>query len=76
MAVDVVRGVRGSEGISAMKLSVMFEPRDLWIGLYWDRRKVGKRIEHDSCLGRVWVDTFRLYLYFCIIPTLVLKVVL
>lgn len=24
-----------------MRLTVKFEPRDLWVGLYWDRRADG-----------------------------------
>lgn len=42
----------------------MFEPRDLWIGVYWDRR----------CLPLELKPV--LVLYICFIPTLVLRLVL
>jgi len=40
-----------------------FEPRDLWLGLYWDLVVTG-----DS--------SFALHLYFCLVPLLPIHVVL
>ncbi len=40
-----------------------FEPRDLWVGFFWDRR-----IEIS---GRT-----RLWVYCCLFPTLVIRVIL
>ncbi|MES2155920.1 MAG: hypothetical protein V4510_12365 [bacterium] len=39
-------------------ISCYFEPRDLWVGCYYDRRRAG------------------LTLYFCLVPTIVIKVML
>jgi hypothetical protein len=66
-----------------MKISLYFEPRNVWIGLFWDSRALD-----DSCGirpdGTVWTTakardslrTIHTVLYFCLVPTLVLKVVL
>jgi hypothetical protein len=44
---------------------LMFEPRDIWIGLFWDYQA--------ECGQTVWC--FRtLHLYICIVPCLVLKI--
>jgi hypothetical protein len=47
-------------GIGRWSLLVGFEPRDLWVGVYWDRQKPGGFI----------VDVLRLYV--CVLPTLVI----
>jgi hypothetical protein len=39
-----------------MKIEFYFEPRDLWIGVYWDRKSLG--------CGE-W-----LHVYVCLVPTL------
>ncbi len=48
-------------------IELFFEPRDLWIGCFWDR----KCLVHpkEDCSGKK-----RLVLYFCLIPMVVLKV--
>lgn len=43
-----------------MNIKLLFEPRDLWIGLYWTVKWSG------------WDR--KLFLYFCLIPTLPLLV--
>ncbi len=43
-------------------LRLLFEPRDLWIGIYWDRGINGSGIKGDF-----------ITLYITIIPTLVIK---
>lgn len=48
-------------------IEFLWEPRDLWVGLYWD---VIKETDDDYL---VYSDT---HLYFCLIPTLVLHVVI
>lgn len=41
----------------------LFEPRDLWIGVYWDRKQ-------DAAIPeKQW-----LFLYICFVPTLVWKI--
>lgn len=37
-----------------LKARIEFEPRDLWIGVYWDRKKIG--------------TLSQLNLYICIVP--------
>jgi hypothetical protein len=46
-------------GIGRWSLLVGFEPRDLWIGVYWDRQRPSGFI----------VDS--LYVYLCVVPMLV-----
>lgn len=48
-------------GARRWSVLVGFEPRDLWIGVYWDRRYPGG-FEADV-----------LDIYICVIPTLVLR---
>ena len=45
---------------SAIVIAIHFEPRDLWIGVYWRRYKEG---------GRRFLE-----LYICILPTLPLHI--
>lgn len=40
-------------------LSLLFEPRDLWVGLFWDTAWEGPKQN--------------LYLYICLVPTLVVR---
>ena len=62
-----------------MKISLYFEPRDLWVGLFWDRRIVGDTggIRPDGTRwGEVVPATqYRMHLYFCLLPTIVLRVI-
>jgi hypothetical protein len=48
------------------RVTLLFEPRDLWIGIFWDRR----------WLPLMHKDRKSVVLYFCVIPTIVLRVVL
>jgi hypothetical protein len=45
----------GQHGPSPIKIGIKFEPRDLWIGWYWDKQP-GIMI------------SYMLYIYWCIIP--------
>jgi hypothetical protein len=57
-----------------VKVSCYFEPRDLWVGMYWDRRPIGD----DSCVCTL-CEAFkprRLHIYVCLLPTLVIRVIL
>lgn len=60
-----------------MKISLHFEPRDLWIGLFWTRKPalVFVPIPGHEKFSHVRSEV-RLHLYFCLLPMLVLKVVL
>lgn len=53
-----------------MKLSCYFEPRDLWVGVYWDRRCL-THCKCATCSGRK-----ALHVYVCLLPTLVIRVIL
>jgi hypothetical protein len=44
------------------EIKLIFEPRDLWIGLYWNKEKMPG--------GKPWVLT----LYLCLIPMLPLRI--
>lgn len=45
------------------KIKFYFEPRDLWVGLYWDRiPKEGPK------------DIQTIAFYICLLPTLVIKI--
>jgi len=44
------------------KIKIFFEPRDIWVGLYW------KRIEYSG--GNIWD------LYICLIPMLPINIYL
>jgi len=48
-----------------------FEPRDLWVGVFWDYR----RVEPESNVwdGGPW--RWRLHVYICPLPTIVLRLV-
>ena len=46
------------------ELELLFEPRDLWLGVYWDRQ------DFPPLHSRF------LYIYICIIPVLPIKVTL
>ena len=48
-----------------MTAKFLFEPRDLWIGVYWDRR----------WLPLIDKDRRALILYVCLLPTIVLRLV-
>lgn len=55
-----------------MKLSYLrplFEPRDLWVGVYWDKRWIYRPFERDQ--PAVWV----LSIYICLLPVFPLKIV-
>ncbi|HXI15233.1 MAG TPA: hypothetical protein VNM48_02595 [Chloroflexota bacterium] len=41
-----------------MSFDAKFEPRDLWVGVFWDRRKSG--------------DTWQWHVYVCPVPMFVL----
>ena len=45
-----------------LEIKLLFEPRDLWVGLYWNKE--------EAPGGKPWVLT----LYFCLIPMLPLRV--
>lgn len=74
--------VRAVEGIQ-VRVSFRFEPRDLWVGVFWDRRAAD-----DSCGvrpdGTIWqtaagmnkLQRIRTTLYICLLPMFVIKVVL
>jgi len=47
------------------RAKLLFEKRDLWIGVYWDRRWLPLVNKDKPCL----------VLYICVIPTLVLRLV-
>ena len=44
----------------SFKTRLLFEPRDLWVGLYWDYQRI----------GRIWHCDF----YICILPMLPVKI--
>jgi len=46
--------------IRISKVKIAFEPRDIWIGIYWNY------IEPDFAV----IDLDNLYIYICIIPML------
>lgn len=52
-----------------MKINLKFEPRDLWIGLYWDVKK-----DYSCCYSRQDKPENKIKLYFCLIPMLPLVV--
>lgn len=49
---------RLTDGKVKTRLELKFEPRDLWVGLYWDRETT-----HEM---------EQLHLYFCLLPTLLI----
>jgi len=53
-----------------ISVRVRFELRDLWVGLYWDT----SRVQCRSAGG--WFVSRELRLFFCLLPTLPLLVVL
>lgn len=56
------------------KPTIKYEPRDLWIGLYWDKAVDWAEsidIDMDPFSGNYW-NVIRLY--FVLIPTIVLKI--
>jgi len=51
-----------------MQVKLLFEPRDLWIGVYWDLKHSFKKRETGI------VDLDRLEIYICIIPMLPVRI--
>jgi hypothetical protein len=56
----VVRLFRRARESASTEVEVKFEPRDLWVGVYWSRDEYG---------SRNW-RTRRLRVFVCIIPML------
>lgn len=56
-----------------MKISCYFEPRDLWIGVYWDRRAT-EPVYRCPCV--MCHKKTCLHVYICLLPTLVIRVIL
>lgn len=53
-----------------MTVSFLFEPRDLWVGVYWDRRPT----EFSNWPKGARPELERLSLWVCLLPTLVIRV--
>jgi hypothetical protein len=53
-------------------VDLLWEPRDLWIGVYWTREDVAGSMMADGG-ARMWRF---LHIYVCLLPTLPLKVTL
>jgi hypothetical protein len=49
-----------------VNIELKFEPRDLWVGLFWDRRSAG--------LWQPMRTEYSTHFYVCVIPTLVVHV--
>lgn len=48
-----------------MKVRLLFEPRDLWVGVYWDREDIGSANGLFGCDWRV---------YICVVPMLPIRI--
>lgn len=61
-----------------MKINILFEPRDLWVGVYWDDKEF-----HSAPADKMTTISVspyvmyprRLYVYICIIPMLPLRLI-
>ena len=52
--------------ISDFKAKILWEPRDIWVGVYWDRG-CGSHVPWAKGLRRMW------RVYICIVPCLPLR---
>lgn len=54
-----------------MNFSIKFEPRDAWVGLFWDVKNEDKKIKDPNYGFTVGTMKCRnLYIYLCVIPFL------
>ncbi len=54
-----------------MKITIKFEPRDLWIGIYWNKEHVAKcQVSNNITPHITSADIYILKIYICIIPML------
>lgn len=51
-----------------MRIRILFKPRDLWIGVYWDRRHVGWQGAYGAKRS-----IYEYSIYICLIPCLPIR---
>ncbi len=56
--------------VCGVQISICFEPRDVWVGVFWDRDELGVVDEDDNILRETIYENT---IYICLLPMLPIR---